>query len=238
MTHPMPRPFDALLLDIEGTTSAIAFVYDVLFPYARAHLGAFLATHFDAPEVRADVARLGDGHAATAAEATALALALMDADVKDTGLKALQGRVWVAGYADGQLRGHVFDDVPAVLRATAESGCPVYLYSSGSIAAQRLLFAHTAHGDLTPWLSGYFDTTTGPKRVPGSYAAIAAAIALPPGRLRFVTDVVDEAHAAAAAGLQVALSRRPGNPAPPPHPFREVTDLHEAVAPETHRNAP
>ena len=215
----------AVLLDIEGTTTAISFVYDALFPFARAQIGAFLTAHWDDPAVRADSGRLGDGAATTPEAAARAAVALMDADVKDTGLKALQGRVWAAGYASGELRGHVYPDVPVALRAFAARGVPAYIYSSGSVAAQRLLFGCSDAGDLTPLLAGYFDTTTGPKLDPTSYRAIATAVALPPEALLFVTDHLGEAEAARVAGLQVAVSRRPGNPPLPPHDFRVITSL-------------
>jgi enolase-phosphatase E1 len=219
----------ALLLDIEGTTTSISFVYDALFPYARARLAAFLDAHFDDPAVRADVARLGDGSATTAAEAARIALALMDADVKDTGLKGLQGKVWAAGYASGALRGHVFADVPGALRAFVARGTAIYIYSSGSVAAQKLLFGSSEAGDLTPLLSGYFDTTTGPKIQADSYRAIAATIGVAAGDVLFVTDSLREAHAAAAAGLRVAVSQRPGNPPLPDHDFHQIAALTDVI---------
>lgn len=221
----------ALLLDIEGTTTSIAFVYDTLFPFARAHLGPFLAARWGAPEVAAAIADLGDGSADSPDAALALALALMDDDVKDTGLKALQGLVWEAGYASGELVGHVFADVPEAMRAWRKGGGSIHIYSSGSVAAQRLLFGHAAGGDLTPLIDGYFDTTTGPKREARSYAAIAEAVGLAPGELLFVTDVVAEADAAAAAGVMAVISRRPGNPPVAAHPYREIAALTELVAP-------
>ncbi len=217
--------YRALLLDIEGTTTSIAFVYDTLFPYARRALGPFLQARFDAPAVREAVALLGAEAPRSPEAATAAALALMDSDAKHTGLKALQGMVWEAGYASGELRGHVFADVPTGLRALHDRGVPVFIYSSGSVAAQRLLFGHSEAGDLTPLLSGYFDTTTGPKRVAASYLAIARTLEQAPGDVLFVTDNLDEARAAEAAGLQVAVSVRPGNPPLPAHPFREITSL-------------
>lgn len=221
----------ALLLDIEGTTTSIAFVYDTLFPFARAHLGAFLDARWEAPAVAGAVAELGDGSAASPEAALALALALMDDDVKDTGLKALQGLVWEDGYASGELVGHVFDDVPDAMRAWRTGGGAIHIYSSGSVAAQRLLFGHTAGGDLTPLIDGYFDTTTGPKRQPQSYAAIAEAIGRAPAEIIFVTDVVAEADAAAEAGVVPVISRRPGNAPVAPHPYREIAALTELVAP-------
>lgn len=219
----------ALLLDIEGTTTSISFVYDALFPYARARLAAFLEAHFSDPAVRADVARLGDGSATTATDAARAALALMDADVKDTGLKGLQGKIWAAGYASGALRGHVFSDVPEALRAFVARGTAIYIYSSGSVAAQKLLFGSSEAGDLTPLLSGYFDTTTGPKTEATSYQTIAAAVGVPPGDVLFVTDNLREAEAAAAAGLQVAVSQRPGNPSLPEHDFRQIGALTDVI---------
>lgn len=219
----------ALLLDIEGTTTSISFVYDALFPYARARLAAFLEAHFSDPAVRADVARLGDGTATSAADAARAALALMDADVKDTGLKGLQGKIWAAGYASGALRGHVFSDVPEALRAFVARGTAIYIYSSGSVAAQKLLFGSSEAGDLTPLLSGYFDTTTGPKTEATSYQAIAAAVGVAPGDILFVTDNLREAEAAAAAGLQVAVSQRPGNPPLPEHDFRQIGALTDVI---------
>ncbi|TNF31250.1 MAG: acireductone synthase [Deltaproteobacteria bacterium] len=217
------------MLDIEGTTTSISFVYDALFPFARARMRAFLAERFDDPGVRADVARLGDGSARDADEAATIALALMDADVKDTGLKGLQGRIWADGYASGELRGHVFADVPTALREFAQRQIPVHIYSSGSVAAQKLLFGASEAGDLTPLLHGYFDTTTGPKKDAESYRAIAAAVGLPPTALLFATDNLDEARAARHAGLQVAVSVRPGNPPLPPHDFRVVRTLDELL---------
>jgi 2,3-diketo-5-methylthio-1-phosphopentane phosphatase len=240
--------YQAVLLDIEGTTTSISFVYDQLFPYARRALAAFLADRWCDPAVQRDVAlvqaqaeadrRAGEpappvpGPADADAEARRAALVAnllwqMDGDRKTTGLKGLQGRIWEAGYAAGELEAHLFEDVPPALRAWRGRGVPVCIYSSGSIAAQELLFGHTAEGDLRPLLSGYFDTTTGPKREAASYVAIAAALGLPPGAVLFVSDSLAEAEAAAAAGMQVALSRRPGNPPVGAHPFAEVTSLAE-----------
>lgn len=220
----------AIILDIEGTTTSISFVYDALFPFARARMRRFLSARFDDPGVREDVARLGDGSARDAESAAEIAIGLMDADVKDTGLKGLQGRIWVDGYASGELRGHVFPDVPAALRDLARRQIPVYIYSSGSVAAQKLLFGHSEAGDLTPLLRGYFDTTTGSKREAASYRAIGSAIGRAPGALLFVTDSLDEARAAREAELRVAVSVRPENPPLPAHDFRVVRTLSEILS--------
>lgn len=192
----------AILLDIEGTTSSIAFVAEVLFPYARARLAGFVAEH--PAEVAPILAQVpGDDPVATL-------IGWIDADAKETPLKTLQGMIWAAGYADGTLRGHVYPDTPAALRRWHAAGLPVHIYSSGSIAAQKLLFGHSIAGDLTPYLSGYFDTTTGPKREAGSYARIADAIGLPTAAVLFVSDMAPEIDAARAAGMQALRIDRGG----------------------------
>lgn len=224
----MLTTYRAVLLDIEGTTTPITFVYDVLFPYARARLGEWLRARWGSDEVEALRALFAQDAAALAAcpipegegaleGLIAHALWQMDQDRKSTALKELQGRVWAAGYASGELKGEVFDDVPLALRAWAAASVPVAIYSSGSVQAQQLLFGHTHHGDLRVFLSGYFDTRTGPKREPESYRAIARALGLAPGELLFATDILQEAQAARAASLQAVLMERPGNPPQPPH---------------------
>jgi enolase-phosphatase E1 len=213
-----------ILLDVEGTTSSISFVYDVLFAHAKRHIGEFLSGRRDDPRVR----DLAAGIAATAglsggvdladpAGVTRLALAaveLMNRDVKDTALKALQGMIWRSGFETGELVAHVFDDVPAAFHRWADSGLDVRIYSSGSIEAQRLFFAHTASGDLTPLLRGHYDTTTGPKREAASYARIAADMGIPSRQILFVSDVGAELDAARQAGMATALAVRPGNREP------------------------
>ena len=208
----------AVLTDIEGTTGSIAFVRDVLFPYARERLGTFLAARAGAPEVariRAEAAgevgreRLGPDEAAD------LFRAWMDEDRKATPLKALQGLIWERGYRDGTLVGHVYDDAAAALRRWHRAGIPLYVYSSGSVAAQRLLFRHSSHGDLTPLFAGYFDTTTGPKTEPASYQRIAAAIGRPAPEIVFLSDGAAEIRAAHEAGMRTVWMVRPGNPPAP-----------------------
>lgn len=192
----------AILLDIEGTTSSIAFVADELFPYARAHLRDFVAAHAEAAApILAEVP--GDDPVATL-------LDWIDEDRKATPLKTLQGMIWAQGYAEGALKGHVYPDTPVALRRWRGEGIPVHIYSSGSIAAQKLLFGNSTAGDLRPLISGYFDTTSGPKREAGSYAAIAAALGLPPAAMLFVSDVQAEVDAARAAGMAALLIAREG----------------------------
>jgi enolase-phosphatase E1 len=136
--------------------------------------------------------------------------------------------IWQTGYHSGTLRSHVFPDVPVRLREWASAGIPVRIYSSGSVAAQKLFFAHTEAGDLTGLLSGYYDTTIGSKREPASYRAIARDVQLSPGELLFLSDVPEELDAAQQAGLATGLVERPGNPPTPPaqhpriHSFDEI----------------
>jgi enolase-phosphatase E1 len=212
-----------IVLDVEGTTSSISFVYDVLFAHAKEQVGAFLAAHRDDPAVldlaAALTAAAGEPRspAAIAADPLPAALAaidLMNRDVKATPLKALQGMIWRSGFESGELVAHVFDDVPPALAAWADSGLDVRIYSSGSIEAQQLFFGHTAAGDLRPLLRGHYDTTTGPKREPASYTAIAADMGLTPRQVLFVSDVGAELDAARAAGMATALAIRPGNREP------------------------
>ncbi|MEI7862440.1 MAG: acireductone synthase [Planctomycetota bacterium] len=204
-----------ILLDVEGTTSSISFVYDVLFAFAREHVADFLARHADDPAVLALLAPLAaDAGIPPTTDELPLALAaidLMNRDVKSTPLKALQGMIWREGFEAGELVAHTFDDVPGALELWASSGLDVRIYSSGSIQAQKLFFGHTAHGDLTAHLRGYYDTTTGPKRDPVSYEKIAADMGLEPRQILFVSDIGEELDAARRAGMATALAERPGN---------------------------
>ena len=191
-------PIRAILTDIEGTTSSITFVTETLFPYARARMADYVAAH---PETVVDVP--GDDPVATL-------LGWMDVDAKETPLKALQGLIWGEGYADGTLQGHVYPDAVAGLRRWHAAGLALYVFSSGSIAAQKLIFGHSVAGDLTPLFSGYFDTTTGPKRAIESYAKIADAIGLSAGDILFLSDTLAEIAAAREAGMTALLIVRDG----------------------------
>ena len=215
-----------LLLDIEGTTTPIAFVYNVLFPFARAHAKDYLSRHLASDEVRLDVERLREEHAkdvvdelspppiTASSELEAIVGYmnwLMDRDRKSTGLKSLQGRIWEEGYRSGALKSEVFPDVPGPLERWHRGGLKVAIFSSGSVLAQKLLFAHTGAGNLSQFIDGYFDTTTGPKNAPESYRRISAELQLNPSQLLFISDVTAELEAAAHAGVQTALCIRPGN---------------------------
>lgn len=236
---------DVVLLDIEGTVAPITFVYDVMFPYVRRRLDDYLAAHWDEMPLIETRRRIADDASdATLAEATPRRLAehvvaLMDADSKATGLKHLQGLVWQEGFASGELTSQLFDDAAPAIRRWVEAGLRVCIYSSGSIAAQKLFFGHTEQGDLTPRLSGFFDTTSGPKREPASYRTIAGELGAAPKEIVFLSDVVAELAAARSAGLGVGLLVRPGNPAQPAgHGFPEYrsfedVDLNAADADST-----
>jgi enolase-phosphatase E1 len=153
---------------------------------------------------------------------------LMDGDVKSTGLKQLQGLIWDQGYRAGAFRSPVFSDVAPALRRWKNSGKTVAIYSSGSVAAQKVFFQHTTAGDLTPYLSAFFDTTTGPKRSSSSYIAIASALKTPPADMLFISDIVEEAEAADAAGMRGLIAVRPGNGTVRPGRFPQ-TESFEAL---------
>ncbi|MBI1874872.1 MAG: acireductone synthase [Acidobacteria bacterium] len=214
--RPSPSNIRGVLLDIEGTTTPIDFVYSVLFPYARQQLRSCLdaltarsegAEALD--ELRRERARETRADAPRAIED--YALWLMDEDRKSTGLKTLQGLIWRKGYELGELRGVVFADVAPALERWHGQERDVRIFSSGSVLAQRLLFSTCPEGDLTRFIRGYFDTTTGSKKDAASYRVIAQAFELPPDRIVFVSDLVDELDAARAAGLATRLALRPGN---------------------------
>jgi enolase-phosphatase E1 len=218
-----------ILLDIEGTTTPIAFVHEVLFPYARSRVKNYLEAHFGSAEVLADLARLRQEHVldlkqdsntpafingprnAEIDSIVAYIHWLIDRDRKSTGLKSLQGRIWKEGYLDGTLKAPLFEDVLPALKRWRRAGLKISVFSSGSVLAQQLLFAHTEAGDLTGLIDNYFDTSNGSKTAIESYRQIASALRLPPREVLFISDVVAELDAASAAGMQTLLCVRPGN---------------------------
>jgi enolase-phosphatase E1 len=225
----------AVLLDIEGTTTDVRFVHDTLFGVARRDLPAYVAAHPNEPEVRCarEAVAAEQGRPAGDVTADALAAALLawiDEDRKETSLKALQGKIWREAYASGGLRSHVYPDVEPALRRWRAAGLTVAIFSSGSVEAQKLLFRHTAAGDLTGHLAAYFDTTTGPKREPESYRRIAGALGLPPGAVLFLSDIVAELDAAAAAGMGVVQLLRPGTAPTPGSPHPTAASFDEILA--------
>ncbi|MES2404247.1 MAG: acireductone synthase [Pseudomonadota bacterium] len=208
----------AVLTDIEGTTSSIAFVKDVLFPYARERLPRFVETHRSNAEVArwldatARVAGIDDPHSRRVIDTL---LRWIDEDRKATPLKALQGMIWKAGYEAGDYRAHVYPEVPAKLREWKARGLKLYVYSSGSVAAQKLFFGHTDAGDLASLFDGWFDTEAGGKRERGSYLRIAEAIGLAPPTVVFLSDIGAELEAAHGAGMQAIQLCRPPEQCPP-----------------------
>ncbi|AZP16601.1 acireductone synthase [Streptomyces aquilus] len=207
---------DAVVLDIEGTTSATGFVVDVLYPYSRSRFGALLSQRGGDPDVQRAVAQvreeLGDPHADAAAVEKALN-SWLDEDRKATPLKTLQGIIWSEGFARGDLVSHFYDDVVPRLRAWHAAGLRLYVYSSGSVAAQRAWFTNSPEGDLTSLVSGLYDTeNAGPKQEPESYRRIAEATGVAPSRLLFLSDRPGELDAARAAGWHAVGIRRPGEP--------------------------
>ena len=207
----------AILLDIEGTTTPIAFVHDVLFTYARDHVREFLAEHPNAEEIALlREERAGDVSDAPSVTDQIESIAayvewLISIDRKSTGLKSLQGKIWRQGYREGSLKSQVFADVKPAFARWRERGLRIAIFSSGSVLAQQLLFAHTEVGDLTPFIDSYFDTKVGKKADAQSYRRIAEEMRLSPQEILFISDVVGELEAASAAGMKTLLSIREGN---------------------------
>lgn len=226
----MPKLY---LLDIEGTTSPVSFVYDVLFPYARRRMKDYLFAYAGEPALDADLRLLAQENAIDRAagapiiylsqtlsqdpaealqSSVAYLLWLMDKDRKSTALKSIQGKIWAEGYEQRHLHSEVFPDVPAAL-ARWHAAARVAIYSSGSVEAQKYLFRFTGAGDLTSLIDAYFDTHTGPKIEAASYQKIAAAMAADAATILFISDSVRELDAAREAGMTTLLSLRPGNAA-------------------------
>ena len=205
-----------ILTDIEGTTSSISFVKDVLFPYARRALPGFVAEHGQRPEVRQWLDAVADETGAEGDAAVVAALqSWIDEDRKHTALKALQGMIWADGYRKAEFTTHIYPDVPAVLQRWHAAGHRLAVYSSGSVPAQKLFFGHSDAGDLTRLFSGWFDTEVGGKRETASYTRIVGQLGVPASEVLFLSDVVAELDAARDAGLgTVLLDRREDYPQP------------------------
>ncbi|MBV9388279.1 MAG: acireductone synthase [Chroococcidiopsidaceae cyanobacterium CP_BM_ER_R8_30] len=217
---------DAILLDIEGTTTPVDYVLGILFPFARVHVESFLQAHAQDIPVQADLKRLWQEYEADIAQdlsvpewkkdnQTSGAVPYIDylisIDRKSTGLKSLQGKIWEQGYRDGTLRSQIFTDVKSAFERWTSALKKLFIFSSGSVQAQQLLFRYTEVGDLTGFLSGYFDTEMGPKKEADSYHKIAQTIKIPPARILFISDVAAELRAAQSAGMRVLFCLRPGN---------------------------
>lgn len=233
-----PRPPKLFLLDVEGTIAPLSLVYDQLFPYARTHFENYLQTNAGEPGVVSDLTALAEENAnevdSTAPkftnpeywdEAIPYLNWLMDRDRKSTALKSLQGRIWKGGFERDELQGTLFEDVPPALERWS-SAAYVAIYSSGSVAAQLLLFRHSNFGDLTPLISGYFDTRTGPKTARESYESIANAMNCDPREIMFFSDAVRELDPAREAGCHTRLVMREGNaPVEDSHGHRKIKTL-------------
>lgn len=216
---------DVILLDIEGTTTPIDYVFGVLFPFAQKQVDSFLQTHERDSGVQADLERLRQEYTADVTQGLTVPTwednsvtaaipyihYLITTDRKSTGLKSLQGKIWESGYRDGTLRSQLFPDVKPAFERWTREGKRLYIFSSGSVQAQQLLFQYSEVGDLTQFLSGYFDTETGSKKEAESYQKIAQAIGVSPQQILFISDVTAELKAAEAAGMQTLFSLRLGN---------------------------
>ncbi|KAG7537828.1 Class II aldolase/adducin N-terminal domain superfamily [Arabidopsis suecica] len=243
-------PRRCIVLDIEGTTTPITFVTDVLFPYARENVGKHLNLTYDTAETQEDIKLLraqveedlrqgvtgavpiphaDEGKEKVIAAVVSNVEAMIRADRKITALKELQGHIWRTGFECNELKSVVFEDVADALEKWHSSGIKVYIYSSGSRLAQKLLFGNTDYGDLRKYLSGFFDTTIGNKKESKSYKEITETLGMDdPSEILFVTDVYQEATAAKAAGLEAIISIRPGNaPLPENHGFKTVTSFSQ-----------
>lgn len=225
--------FRAIVLDIEGTVGSAAHVHDVLFPYARARIGQWFHDHRGMRQADQLIAetRLLLNDAKLDEQGTVAALtAWSDDDVKAAPLKTLQAWIWSAGYANGDLRGHLYDEVPAVLRRWKQDGAALFVYSSGAIQAQRDWFAHTAYGDLSTLLTGFFDlTVAGSKKETGSYLTISRAIDVSPDQTLFLSDSAEELDAAGHAGWHTMAVRRRDDERPFPVPGHTTVRSLDAV---------
>merc|ERR1712137_1290617 len=233
----------AVLLDIEGTTTPITFVTEVLFPYVRREVKEYLRKRWEESEVQGDVEALRQQSIKDQSDDSLTVSRIidsgdkediiasvvknveeqMDLDRKITPLKQLQGHMWKFGYQSGELQGVVYDDVLEAFKKWKEMEIPIYIYSSGSVGAQKLLFGNSTHGDLLPYISGHFDTTIGLKVESASYKKICENIKLNPSEVLFVTDSLKELQAAVQENLKLRLSIRPGNA---PVEDKQFTAIH------------
>lgn len=217
----------AIVTDIEGTTSSLSFVKEVLYPYASEHLLAYVTSHADEPAVREQLEAVAReaGRELTLDEAIAQLRLWVKEDKKVASLKTLQGMIWEAGYRTGDFTGHVYEDAARNLLAWHDKGVQLYIYSSGSVQAQQLLFGYSDFGDLTPLISGYFDTHIGHKRESSSYEVIASEIGLRAGDILFLSDNLEELDAARTAGMQTRWLVRDAGEVEPNAPHPQVKDF-------------
>ncbi|MCS6998264.1 MAG: acireductone synthase [Aquificaceae bacterium] len=204
----------AILTDIEGTTSSIDYVKEVMFPYSKEKLETFLQSHWQKEWVRSIIGELEK----RLGKPVSLELAIetfkdwIERDLKEPALKELQGHIWEEGFISGELKGHIYEDAYLKLKEWKEKGYRLYVYSSGSVKAQRLFFGHTEYGDLNWLFDGFFDTSVGSKRERSSYEKIANLVGLAPEEFLFLSDREEELRAAELAGMNTALVVREGTP--------------------------
>ncbi|HMQ48066.1 MAG TPA: acireductone synthase [Saprospiraceae bacterium] len=219
----MERRLRYILTDIEGTTTSVAFVYETLFPYFKSEIHHFLQNSANRGLVSEHLAviatEVGIPPKASSDTFAKILINWCNADLKHGALKAIQGMVWRQAYEQGHIRGHVYADVPPAFKRWKAAGLSLGIYSSGSVAAQQLLFGYSEYSDLRPYFSDYFDTGVGHKRDVQSYENITAMLALPASTLLFLSDVTEELDAAAAAGFQTLQLLRPGTLAGDVHPI-------------------
>ncbi len=245
---PDPARIRAILLDVEGTTTPVDFVYKVLFLFSRARVENYVARHSQEPETAAEIealfqqreieARQNSGvpewqdspPEARVKSAAEFCRWLMDHDRKFTALKSLQGKIWEAGYRSGELRGEVYPDVAPAFARWRKQGRDIAIFSSGSVLAQKLIFGCSTAGDLTPHIRAYFDTTTGAKREDASYRRIASALGRKPEEVLFLSDVTAELDAACATGMDTLLVVRPGASAPASSTHAAIRSFDEVLA--------
>lgn len=215
-SQPVSAKIEYILTDIEGTTTSVSFVYDVLFPYFLAHISDIknmtqdevVKTAFDETKY---IVFQNEGIELKSTDEIILKLeSWCLEDRKITPLKTLQGLLWKIGYEQGNLKGHVYDDVPISLDKWQKMGLKMGVFSSGSVIAQKLIFGHSEKGDLTTYFSDYFDTKTGMKRAAETYSDIAKRINKEPTSILFLSDIVEELTAAEKAGFQTIQLVRPG----------------------------
>lgn len=200
----------AILTDIEGTTSSINYVKDVMFEYSKNRLKDYLQKHWKEDHVKNIVKSLSQKLEKDIDLQTAVLVFkdFIEKDIKDTLLKELQGHIWEEGFKSGELKGHIYEDAYIKLKELKEKGYKIFVYSSGSIKAQKLFFGHSSYGDITYLFDGFFDTTVGSKKDPDSYLKIASTIGLDPKEILFLSDIEDEINAAKKAGMKTCLVSR------------------------------
>jgi enolase-phosphatase E1 len=217
----------ALLFDVEGTITSLAFVKEELFPYARRALPEFLQANADRPGVNAIVYRLSQELKLSPADLDSISATLVgwiDEDRKHPELKELEGMIWEEGYRAGAYQGHLYPDVIPFWKRAKAAGCRLAIYSSGSVHAQRLLLQSSAEGDVSHFIDCHFATQVGPKSESDSYHRIASGLELPPPEIEFYSDSVAELDAARTAGFRTCRTVRPGVP-PVQHTHREIEDF-------------